>query len=463
MATKKKAETGQPLPTDEAILEETAPEETAAEQTTAEELPAEDTPDATDSPVPEGEGEAPPEEAPPEEKSPPKRRTRKKAAEPKEEEAPAEEPEQPKPDASAPIRDRADIMRNRRQREEANSAARAERDKFYLAWAALQQSMVQKTILYGTVAGIETVSALDSRTGLNVRTVLLNILMDDGNIKVSIPFDEIYTGTAIDMASVDLTTQAGINSYAGRMRAMARKLVKLEIPFVVTMMHIDQDDDTNLIPNNAVAASRKQALAILAERNFGSRNGSRPIIAPGDTVDATIVSVGDNALVVNIGGVDKLMNKSGLTFRFLANARDFYETNMAIPVKIRKVTRRNDGRFDIEASARDVELERAISKHRLFSPGLLVHGTLTTVMKTDPPRGASETGRNAGGYVYALAWIEDYNVPALVTAFAPATLGVRAEPGSEVLLSVRDCAPNGFIRTRCIGATGNVSPFSRYS
>ena len=195
------------------------------------------------------------------------------------------EPEQSGAEETAPKGKptRADVLREaRRRRAERSESVRAYQE-FLIGLSSLTVAAKNHSIVNGLVSHIEQRNDVDSE----VPCVMI-IALVEGRYKVSIPFDEFYQKNPIDMATVNMETKAGREEYVNRCATMAAKLYSLNVPMVITTIQVDESTDAEAgVPAYVIVASRKAALDIIEETNYGDRpDGDGPRIQEGDFVRA---------------------------------------------------------------------------------------------------------------------------------------------------------------------------------
>ena len=149
-----------------------------------------------------------------------------------------------------------------------------------------------------------------------------------------------------------------MKEYVNRCATMAAKLYSLNVPMVITTIQVDESTDAEAgVPAYVVVASRKAALDIIEETNYGDRpDGDGPRIQEGDFVRAQITSVARDSIAVVVGGVDTRVPLHALTFEYLVDARTKYKVGQEIMVQVEQIIKEKDGHHIVEVNCKQPEL-----------------------------------------------------------------------------------------------------------
>lgn len=339
---------------------------------------------------------------------------------------------------------RADVLREaRRRRVERSESVRAYQE-FLIGLSSLTVAAKNHSIVNGLVSHIEQRNDVDSE----VPCVMI-IALVEGRYKVSIPFDEFYQKNPIDMATVNMETKAGREEYVNRCATMAAKLYSLNVPMVITTIQVDESTDAEAgVPAYVIVASRKAALDIIEEANYGDRpDGDGPRIQEGDFVRAQITSVARDSIAVVVGGVDTRVPLHALTFEYLVDARTKYKVGQEIMVQVEQIIKEKDGHHIVEVNCKQPELERAKQMRCALPIGSIVFGIVSSVAAS----------KKQPGNINVLAYIKMYDLPVLVNNMPAKFLGSEPPRGSTVRLKVLNYLDNGMILCRCIGTQGPMN------
>ncbi len=230
---------------------------------------------------------------------------------------------------------------------------------------------------------------------------------------------------------------------------MAAKLYSLNVPMVITTIQVDESTDAEAgVPAYVIVASRKAALDIIEETNYGDRpDGDGPRIQEGDFVRAQITSVARDSIAVVVGGVDTRVPLHALTFEYLVDARTKYKVGQEIMVQVEQIIKEKDGHHIVEVNCKQPELERAKQMRSALPIGSIVFGIVSSVAAS----------KKQPGNINVLAYIKMYDLPVLVNNMPAKFLGSEPPRGSTVRLKVLNYLDNGMILCRCIGTQGPMN------
>lgn len=356
------------------------------------------------------------------------------------------EPEQSGAEETAPKGKptRADVLREARQRRMARSESVRAYQEFLIGLSSLKVAARNHSIVNGLVSHIEQRNDVDSK----IPSVMI-IALVEGRYQVSIPFDEFYQENPIDMATVNMETKAGREEYVNRCATMAAKLYSLNVPMVITTIQVDESTDAEAgVPAYVIVASRKAALDIIEEANYGDRpDGDGPRIQEGDFVRAQITTVSRDGIAVVVGGVDTRVHLHALTFEYLVDARTKYKVGQEIMVQVEKIIKEKDGHHVVEVNCKNPELERAKQMRNALPIDSIVFGVVSSVT----------ANKKVAGNINLVAYIKMYDLPVLVNNMPAKFLGSEPSRGSTVRLRVLNYLDNGMILCRCIGTQGPMN------
>lgn len=351
--------------------------------------------------------------------------------------------------ASVKTRSRKQAIKDAQQREAARERRTRENAMFLGGWSGLQSAQKLGTIMYGTVSGIEVVD-FSGRMNPDIRNAVMVVLIHNGIYRVTIPFSELYRDYPIDMSTVSVDTELDRKYFIARQKAMAEKLYGLEVPFVVLDMFIDD----GMSGKYSILASRAKALAVIERRNFDPDKEGNVALNVGDFVPATITSISDYAVAVNVGGVDTRVSVNRLTYKFIAgphSLRSMYRVGQEIMVQILNIKKNKEGNHSIIVSARPAELLEAKGRQNI-----IVHeeeqcfGTVTGVLKSRVP-----------GEVYITLYLDAYGLPAVTNSFPPNRMGTYPQPGDTVRVTIKAFNNDGmtYCWIRSSHGAPNLTPF----
>lgn len=311
----------------------------------------------------------------------------------------------------------------------------AENQTFYAGISAIDNARRVGKILEGVVGAIETVTYTDAYGGKR-NHVILSVMLEN-RFKVMIPFDEFFRDKPIAVDEDSITTEKDRRTYEQRQRQMSGKLYGARVHFVITNVTM------NSMTDYAITASRKIALEKLERFNFGGAEKGESRFKVGDICDGDIISVGAKGMVVNIAGVDTRMTAATATFRMVNSMGEYYHVGEKIRVKIREIRTNDKGRISLVVSGKDIEMENAKDRQR---SGLLKVGTLTTGIIT-----SIRPSINSPGKIVINAYLQYFDMPAIVRAIDPRLVGVPLKAGDSLRLSVNGFSEDGLVLTNCKG------------
>lgn len=315
---------------------------------------------------------------------------------------------------------------------EAERERRAKENAAFLSgWSGLQSAQRLGTIMYGMVSGVEVVD-FSARENSDICNAVMVVLIHNGRFRVTIPFSELYRDYPIDMSTVAMETEFDRKSFIARQKAMAEKLYGLEVPFIVLDMFLDEQDSGKY----SILASRAKALAVIERRNFEADREGNVALTVGSFTRATITSISDYAVAVNVGGVDTRISVRHLTYRFIKgphSLRDMYHVGQEILVQILDIKTHKDGKHSITVAAKPGELLDAKSRqHIIAHEEEQCFGTVTGVLKSRVP-----------GEVYITLYLDAYGLPAVTNSLPPNRMGTYPQPGDTVRVTIKSFNNNG--------------------
>lgn len=290
-------------------------------------------------------------------------------------------------------------MRRRREQERVRAAA---------VWSELGKSKRYNNICTGKLIGCKMMSDR-----------VLAVVVYEG-FKVLIDFQDFFVEFPITR-DVDTSTEDGLMSLVLRERAMVERMYGAEIPFIVKRRESDKKGAY------VILGSRAEALKKIMVQTFTPDENGDAVMAAGDTVPAKILSVGDHALLVNVGGIDNRIPLHFLTYRYIPTAiemEEYYHVGQEILVSIRGIMVNKAGNIVCQLDGRRAEMEDAKSRHHMFdSPGDMAYAVISNIF------------RKKDGSVMVLLYIEDLALPATAYSVRPDAWGKYPSVGSRVRVS----------------------------
>lgn len=328
---------------------------------------------------------------------------------------------------------RAAALRDARQRSAEREREQKIRAKKMTDWMSVNAAYKLGRALNGVVI------ATQSRALRNGDSVVFAVAScENTDFQALIPFNEFYREDPIK------PDDGGKGTLERRQEQMLAKHMGAPISFVITDLDTRKDDNGNV--TYGVIASRRQALAKQDHRTFDSEP---PYIVENMVTSATILSVSQQGVLVNLGGVDVRMNKRDVSNRYMRTmddtdrltGRPYYSVGDKLDVKVMKVIKREDGLHDLHLSGAYAELQNIIDFGPPTEPGTTTIATLTRIFpnKTDKSKAT----------IYAYS--DSFNLPIVITRFSPTLIRKRMVPGDTLLVQIIGYHENGFAFALCKG------------
>ena len=276
------------------------------------------------------------------------------------------EADKPKATKKAPKKaerklNRSDIIEAFKEKEELRMRNVAEKEEQSLKWHIVQDYLHTKKIARGTVISVE-----ETPSGMVIAVVNFN------DFRVVIPASEFFIKP--------IAVEEGVSDHQ-RIRREKQVIVKslgAEVEFVI--VHAKQENNKETKQKEyIVLASRKQALLRQIKYYFGKKNGVRRV-EPGKIIrNVPIIAVGKEALMVSVCGIDKVMNKAQLSYKFLGTLVDSFYVGDRIDIAVLDVIDKENGDVDIQISHKQTQLEQFKRNVTNCSVGGMYRGVITIV------------------------------------------------------------------------------------
>ena len=318
------------------------------------------------------------------------------------------------------VRSREEVLREERQKAAERNRSYLEHQDFLVKWDALQSAMRNETILNGEIASISHLTRGED-------TIVVAEIILENMFKAVIPFDEIYRDSPMDSSTEFNANTLERGGKAYRQYQMLRKLIGLNVPFLITYM--DNED-------HQILGSRKKAIAIIEEANYG---GKKPVIEVGSTVNAEIISTGRHAVFLNVGGIDIKVNAPRLSFKYLPNCEYAYSVGQRIQVDVTNIIVKDDKRY-VEVDARPVECRSAKMRRNIISFGANAHAVVSSVRRNPQ-----------NNRIYLTGWLPSFQMPIFANYLPTSALYTTVHPGDTILVTIRDMVDNGMVVCACRG------------
>lgn len=176
----------------------------------------------------------------------------------------------------------------------------------------LAASAKSDRVLTGIITGVRPVDSNSS-----IRQTMAEVRFGNGTCQVKIPDFVLFEYEYSEKLTPEVQE---------RVARRAEKLLGTEVSFIVK----------NLDEKNRIAiADRLKACEKISWSNYVrvTRSGN-PRIMPGDKVEATIISVDKNFIVVNAFGSDSKISKAECDWGYIEDCRRLFQINQKVVVKV---------------------------------------------------------------------------------------------------------------------------------
>lgn len=275
------------------------------------------------------------------------------------------EPEQLKAEKTTKKKGRkitkGDIVEALKEKEELRMRKVIEREEKSFKWHIIQDYLHTKKIARGTVVSVE-----ETTSGMVVAIINFN------DFRVVIPASEFFIKP--------IAVEPNVSDFQ-KIRRQKQILVKslgAEVEFVIAHAKQENNKETKQ-KEYIVLASRKQALLRQIKYYFGKKNGERRI-EPGRIIrNVPVIAVGKEALMVSVCGIDKIMNKAQLSYKFLGSLIDEFHVGDRIDVAVLDVIDKEEDNVDIQISHKQTQIEQFKKNIVNCSVGGMYRGIITIV------------------------------------------------------------------------------------
>ena len=268
---------------------------------------------------------------------------------------------QNKPQKKGPKVTRTDIIEAFKEKEELKMRATNEREEQALKWHIVQDYLHTKKIARGTVISVE-----ETTSGMVIAVVNFN------DFRVIIPASEFFIKP--------IAVEAGVNEQS-RIRREKQVIVKslgAEVEFVIAHAKQEKSKDAK-DKEYVVLASRKQALLRQIKYYFGKKGDTRRVETGRIIRNAPVIAVGKEALMVTVCGVDKILTKAQLSYKFLGTLVNTFHVGDRIDIAVLDVVDKEDGNIELKVSHKQTQLEQFKRNVSNCSVGGMYRGIITIV------------------------------------------------------------------------------------
>ena len=277
-------------------------------------------------------------------------------------------------------------------------------------------------------------TALNSHTPVTARVTSVEtnnggavaIAMMDGQ-RIMIPFAHLlpnfeFTYQSMYRGDSDLAVELREKERIQHEQQVAAKMIGAEIE--VMILGIRRSGDSFF-----VAGSRVRALQYRASYYLRRNKDGESVVRVGDTLKATVITVGAHAMYVSVYGMDCRLPASQVTYRYVANLASLYAPSDSIMVRVQSMEFNEKG-VCTAMMVSALEPEREACKYRLqkdIKVGAKLFATVTSIGRTS----------TESNYPYAL-WLEGVNLPARAKRLIALNSGNGLRGGDRVVVNVDD-------------------------
>ena len=332
------------------------------------------------------------------------------------------------------VKTRSAVLSEKEQSRILREARIAENEKKASSESTIESMRRNKTFVKAKIVGVEEMT-------INEQFTICAAAIPLKNMKFSIPFEEMYTTTVIDMSTVDLKTANGIKQYYARQKQMLTKMLGLTVDVCIKEVIPNYDG----AGHEAIIASRREASAKLRDIMFDEKNAR---CKEGEFYEATIISVSPHSLAATFNGVDFVKQQNDLTERYLVDLQQHYKPGDKLAFQLEKIDRGEDN-ISITANTKASELKTARERQYLISANTVARGVITRIYK-------------AGDRINIFAWLPDYEMPCKIAFMNANDFGREPVSGDEVQVIINGFRESGYLDARCRSLHGSAGLFSSF-
>ena len=308
-----------------------------------------------------------------------------------------------KKEAAKLTKTRTDVMNQVREKELERIERALEREESALKWRLVQDAFHTKKLVKGFVMAVET-KAND----------MVVAIINYNDYKTTIPFNEMFIDPPIYDA--DLPVEQKIR----RERQILSKLLGAEVSFIIKHADVLQDKEYN-VKEYIVFGSRKDALLRQKRYYYGLKNGVRRVNVDKKIKNVPIVSVGKEALMVNVLGIDVTMSKGQLSYKYIGALNKEYFVGDKIDVIVEDLKVNDDGEIQLSVNHRKTLIDTFIKNTKNCNIGGMYRGTITYI-------------RESNVYLY----LDDIEIPAYSRIIKLNNIDTLPSAGDTVLFVVNE-------------------------
>lgn len=329
---------------------------------------------------------------------------------------------------------RDEALRDARVRSDARQRQQEINNKRIGDWVAVKAAYDRGIAVNGVVV------AVTKRDAGNGNFIVMAVAsVENTDFQALIPFSEFYRD---DPINPDSTSRLSISQ---RQEQMLAKHLGAPVSYIITHTDSRTSEESGIV-TYGIIASRRQALAMEDRRFF---SGEHPRIYKGQYVNATIMSVSRQAMLLNVGGVDVRTDKRFVSNRYMprmdsinpSTGRPFYSVGEKLEVIVADVLPRKDGYHDLVLSGAEAECRRIIEN----GPPLPVGVTTTAVLTRMFPR------RSDRSKVVIFGYNEQFRLPIIVSKYSHDMIYRKPAPGDLLRVQILSYSPHGYAMCACRG------------
>lgn len=257
----------------------------------------------------------------------------------------------------------------------------------------------------------------------------------DNAVQIRIPFTESFESLPEELLD------PAKPSLGLRRKQFLSKSIGAEVAYVITSYTFDPEADTYCMTASRIAANKR-----IRARYFGPSAVRR--LQVGDTVKATIMSVGSFAAYVSFGGLDVRLENRDVSHRYLPSLESFLMAGNQLRLRIMGIEDTNSDDPKVKVSARPVELDDAKQNLNRVKAGDRFAATITSIRRVDSDKGVATR--------YSM-WLEYVDLPGFATTrnigMGDGIRSIRS--GDKVWVQVTGVTDNGYVHSRIIGKIVN--------
>lgn len=247
-------------------------------------------------------------------------------------------------------------------------------DKIVSTWMIIRRSYQRGDIIPDAkIVGAKTLVNPNSKVG----TPCALVKFGDTNIIGYIPFFELWPQMPDSMARKKTESNA---AYEKRILRAINDMSSVDADAVIPVVVTEARYANNIF---TITASRRMAMLQYITAAYKSpmvRSRRKEPIKVGDVVSATVVTASLHTVMLNVYGVDVLVNKMNLTPRHIPIARDYYKPGNEIFVRVSAISWPEDDKHLVHYRSDHAILREQLAK---YAPGSREYRRASQLLATD--------------------------------------------------------------------------------